>query len=41
MKKLSVFFIALMGVMVAGCNQSDEQFENAKAEGLTPQGRLP
>ena len=29
--------VALMGLLVASCNQSDEQFENAaEAEGLVP-----
>ena len=28
--------VALMGMLVASCNQSDEQFENAKAEGQAP-----
>ena len=36
MKKVSFMIVALMGMLVAGCNQSDEQFENAKAEGLAP-----
>ena len=36
MKKVSFMIVALMGMLVAGCNQSDEQFENAKAEGQAP-----
>ena len=28
--------VALMGVLVASCNQSDEKFENAEAEGIAP-----
>ena len=36
MKKVSFIFVALMGMLVAGCNQSDEQFENANAEGIAP-----
>ena len=37
MKKVSFIFVALMGMMVASCNQSDEQFENAlEAKDLAP-----
>ena len=28
--------VALMGLLVASCSQSDEQFENAEAEGIAP-----
>ena len=32
-----MIYVALMGMLVASCNQSDEQFENAaEAEGLAP-----
>lgn len=31
-----MIYVALMGMLVASCNQSDEQFENANAEGIAP-----
>ena len=31
-----MIYVALMGVLVASCNQSDEKFENAEAEGIAP-----
>ena len=36
MKKVSFMIVALMGLLVASCSQSDEQFENAEAEGIAP-----
>ena len=36
MKKVSFIVVALMGMLVAGCNQSDEQFENANAGPIAP-----
>ena len=37
MKKVSFMIVALMGMLIASCNQSDEQFENAsEAQGIVP-----
>ena len=36
MKKVSFMIVALMGLLVAGCNQSEEQFENAKTGPIVP-----
>ena len=36
MKKVSFIVVALLGMLVASCNQSDEQFENAKDGPIAP-----
>lgn len=36
MKKVSFMIVVLMGLLVAGCNQGEEQFENAKTGPIVP-----
>ena len=36
MKKFRLIYVALMGLLIASCNQSDEQFENAKVGPIVP-----
>lgn len=36
MKKFKLIYVALMGMLIASCNQSDEQFENAKVGHIAP-----